>query len=158
MSGDLKEEGHRLWISGEDGPEMQTPSESRGPRKGQGHSWLLQQGCEERAPGTEGVRKGTDFMGLHAQMLRLLCDLVTPWTAARQAPLSMGFFRQEYWSELPRPPPGDLSNPGLKPRFPEMQADSLLSEPRVKLCFCMLTLIYWDRHNPETQLVRCYNM
>ena len=86
-----------MWISGEDGPEMQTPSESRGPRKGQGHSWLLQQRCEERAPGTEGVRKGTDFMGLHAQMLRLLCDLVTPWTAARQAPLSMGFFRQEHW-------------------------------------------------------------
>ena len=39
---------------------------------------------------------------------------VTPWTVARQAPLSMGFSRQEYWSELPGPPPGDLPNPGIK--------------------------------------------
>ena len=40
---------------------------------------------------------------------------VTPWTAAHQAPLSMGFFRQEYWSGLPRPPPGDLTDPESKP-------------------------------------------
>ena len=38
----------------------------------------------------------------------------TPWTVARQAPLSMGFSRQEYWSGLPFPPPGDLSNPGFE--------------------------------------------
>ena len=41
--------------------------------------------------------------------------LATPWTEARQAPLSMGFSRQEYWSGLPCPPPGDLSDPGIKP-------------------------------------------
>ena len=41
----------------------------------------------------------------------------------------MGFSRQDYWSELPCPPPGDLSNPGIKPRFPALQADSLSSEP-----------------------------
>ena len=40
---------------------------------------------------------------------------VTPWTLARQPPLSMGFSRQEYWSGLPCPPPGDLPNPGIKP-------------------------------------------
>ena len=40
---------------------------------------------------------------------------VTPWTVARQAPLSMGFSRQEYWSGLPFPSPGDLPNPGIKP-------------------------------------------
>ena len=40
---------------------------------------------------------------------------VTPWTVAHQAPLSMGFSRQEYWSELPFPSPGDLSDPGIKP-------------------------------------------
>ena len=40
----------------------------------------------------------------------------TPWTAAFQAPLSMGFSRQEYWSGLPFPPPGDLPKPGLDPR------------------------------------------
>ena len=39
----------------------------------------------------------------------------TPWTAARQAPLSMGFSRQEYWSRLPCPPPGDLPDPGIEP-------------------------------------------
>ena len=40
----------------------------------------------------------------------------TPWTVARQAPLSMGFSRREYWSGLPFPPPGDLPDPGIKPR------------------------------------------
>ena len=39
---------------------------------------------------------------------------VTPWTVAHQAPPSMGFFRQERWSGLPRPPPGDLPDPGIK--------------------------------------------
>ena len=41
----------------------------------------------------------------------------------------MGFFRQEYWSGLPCPPLGDLPNPGIEPRFPTLQADSLPSEP-----------------------------
>ena len=41
--------------------------------------------------------------------------LVTPWTAAYQAPLSMGFSRQESWSGLPCPPPGDLPDPGIEP-------------------------------------------
>ena len=53
----------------------------------------------------------------------------TPWTVALQAPLSMGFSRQEYWSGLPCPPPGDLSNPRVKPRSPALQVDSLPSEP-----------------------------
>ena len=46
-----------------------------------------------------------------------------------QAPLSMEFSRQEYWSALPRPPPGDLPNPGIEPRSPALQADSLPSQP-----------------------------
>ena len=50
-------------------------------------------------------------------------------TAACQAPLPMGFSRQEYWSESPQPPPEDLANPGIKPWSPTLQADSLpLSE------------------------------
>ena len=52
----------------------------------------------------------------------------TPWTVALQAPLSMEFFRQEYWSRLLFPPPGDLPNPGIKPTSatsPALQADSL---------------------------------
>ena len=54
---------------------------------------------------------------------------VTPWTAAYQAPPSMGFSRQEYWSGLPFPSPGDLPDPGTKPRSPTLQADALTSEP-----------------------------
>ena len=55
--------------------------------------------------------------------------LVTPWTVAHQAPLSMGFSRQAYWSWLPFPSPGDLSDPAIKPRSLALQADSLPSEP-----------------------------
>ena len=51
---------------------------------------------------------------------------VTPWTVARQAPLSMGFSRKEYWSGLPCPPPRDLEDPVIEPASPAMQADSLL--------------------------------
>ena len=53
---------------------------------------------------------------------------MTPWTAALQAPLSMGFSRQEYWSGLPFSSPGDLPDPGIKPGSPAPQADSLLLE------------------------------
>ena len=53
----------------------------------------------------------------------------TPRTVAYQAPPSMGFSRQEYWSGLPFPSPGDLPNPGIKPRSPAFQADALTSEP-----------------------------
>ena len=53
---------------------------------------------------------------------------VTLWTVAHQAPLSMEFSRQEYWSGLPFPSPGDLPNPGIKPRSPTLQADALTSE------------------------------
>ena len=53
---------------------------------------------------------------------------VTPWIIARQAHLSMGFSRQEYWSGLPFPSPGDLPDPGVEPRSPALQADSLSSE------------------------------
>ena len=52
----------------------------------------------------------------------------TPWTVTCQAPLSMGFSRQEYWSGLPFPSPGDLPNPGIEPRSPALQADSLPTE------------------------------
>ena len=54
---------------------------------------------------------------------------VTSWTVAHQAPPSMGFSRQEYWSGLPFPSPGDLPHPGIKPRSPTLQADALTSEP-----------------------------
>ena len=56
----------------------------------------------------------------------------TPWTVAYQAPPSMGFFRQEYWSGLPFPSPGDLPNPGIEPGFPALEANALTSEPSGK--------------------------
>ena len=54
--------------------------------------------------------------------------VATPWTVAHQAPLSTGFSRQEYWSGLPFPSPGDLPDSGIEPRSPALQADSLLTE------------------------------
>ena len=53
----------------------------------------------------------------------------TPWTVAYQASPSMGFSRQEYWSGLPFPSPGDLPNPGIEPGSPALQTDSLSPEP-----------------------------
>ena len=70
---------------------------------------------------------------------RLCLALASPWTVARQAPLSMGFSRQEYWSGLPFPSPGDLSNPGIEPRSPALQADSLSTELRGKPKACLST-------------------
>ena len=52
----------------------------------------------------------------------------TPWTVAYQALPSMGFSRQECWSGLPFPSPGDLSDPGIEPGSPALQADALPSE------------------------------
>ena len=56
-------------------------------------------------------------------------SLWPPWTVAHQAPLSVGFSRQEYYIELPFPFPGDLPDPGIKPRFSSLQDDPFLSEP-----------------------------
>ena len=65
---------------------------------------------------------------LVAQSCLTLCN---PMDLALQAPLSMGFSRQEYWSGCPFLPPGDLPDPGIKPRSPSLQADALLPEPPV---------------------------
>ena len=60
---------------------------------------------------------------------KLCPTLVTPWTIARQASLSMGFSKQEYWSGLPFPSPGDLPNPGIESGTPASQSDFLPTEP-----------------------------
>ena len=65
---------------------------------------------------------------MHSQLLNCVQLFVTPWIVASQAPLSMGSCRQEYWSGLPFPSPGDLPNPGIKPRSPALQVDVLPSE------------------------------
>ena len=55
-------------------------------------------------------------------------SFATPWTVACQAPLSLGFPRQEYWGGLPFPSPEDLPDPGIEPKSPTLQADSLPTE------------------------------
>ena len=62
---------------------------------------------------------------MNVQSLSRVRLFVTPWTIACKVPLTMGFSRQEYWNELPNPPPGDLPNPGIKPMSPALQVDSL---------------------------------
>ena len=62
----------------------------------------------------------------------VVSDSETIWTAAHQAPVSMGFSRQEYWSELPFPPPRDLPDPGIKPAslaFPALAGRFFTTEP-----------------------------
>ena len=81
------------------------------------------------------------FIWLHACMLsRFNCVqlLANLWTAARQVPLSLGFSRQEYWSELPCPFPGDLPNPGIKPASLHWQVGSLPLTPPGKPLFAFI--------------------
>ena len=66
----------------------------------------------------------------------------TPWTIAHQAPLSMGFSGQEYWSGLPFPSPGDLPDPGIEPGSPALQADALSSEPPGKPKSLLKEILY----------------
>ena len=71
----------------------------------------------------------------------------TPWAVARQAPLSMGFPRQEYWSQLAFSSPGDLLDPGLEPGPPTLQADSYHSVTRgAHKYVCVFVCVYIDRH------------
>ena len=69
------------------------------------------------------------LFGAHVHSLSRVQLFVTPWTVAHQSSLSMGFPRQECWSGLPFPSPGDLPDPGIKPAFSALQADSLPFEP-----------------------------
>ena len=73
---------------------------------------------------------------------------VTPWTVAHQAPPSMGLSRQEYWSGLPFPSPGDLPDPGIEPSSPALQADILTSEPPGKPCFSLPPLKWVGGSDP----------
>ena len=66
-------------------------------------------------------------MNVKVKSLSCVRLFATPCTVAHQAPPSMEFSRQEYWSGLPFPSPGDLPNPGIEPRSPPLQADALTS-------------------------------
>ena len=88
-----------------------------------------------------------------AQSSRLFA---TPWTAAHQAPLSMKFSRQGYWSGSPFPSPGDLLNPGIEPGSPALQADALPTELqgkplRGKLRLKEVTVLGGGRTSPWIQ-------
>ena len=80
----------------------------------------------------------------------VVSDSATPWTVAHQAPPSMGSSRQECWSGLPFPSPGDLPNPGMLPRSPVVQAGRLPSQPPGKLLKAYTSLraysTYWAVH------------
>ena len=69
------------------------------------------------------------MLGTSAVLLSHVQLFATPWTVARQAPLSVEFSGKEYWSGLPCPSPGDLPDAGIKPRSPALQSNSLPSEP-----------------------------
>ena len=75
------------------------------------------------------------------------CLFATPWTAAHQAPLSLGLSRQAYWSGLPFPSPGDLPDPGIKPWSPALPANSSPSEPPGKPFY---RVVYtWQSQSPS---------
>ena len=80
----------------------------------------------------------------------------TLWTVAHQAPPFMGFSRQEYWSGLPFPSPRDLSNPGIEPWSPALQADALFSEPpgRPQGLFSLVFVLFqWHTHHLKSLLI-----
>ena len=74
--------------------------------------WVLRSITMNKASGGDGI-------SIKSERCRsVVSDSATPWTVAHQAPQSMGFSRQEYWSGLPFPSPGDLPDPGIEPRSP----------------------------------------
>ena len=81
--------------------------------------------------------------------------LYDPWTVAHQAPPSMGFSRQEYWSGLPFPSPGDLPDPGIEPRSPALQADALTSAPPGKPLWKIVIYIYYVLCCAQSCLTLC---
>ena len=88
------------------------------------------------------VFKDEFVLCVHAKSLSHGQLFATPRTVAHQAPVSVGFSRQEYWHGLPCPPSGDLPDPGMEPGSPALREDSLplvlLGEPSVRACFFRL--------------------
>ena len=94
-------------------------------------------------PSMRSHRVGHDWSDLAAVAAASHIQLfVTPWTVAHQASPSMGFPRQEHWSRLQSPSPGDLPNPGMKPRSPILAGRFFTTEPSGKLYECLYRNIY----------------
>ena len=91
------------------------------------------------------------FGGLVAKSCQTLCD---PWTVAHQAPLSLGLPRQEYWSGLPFPSPGDLPNSGIEPTSPALAGRSFTAEPAGKPGQVYACLVYICICTPLKMLAR----
>ena len=90
-------------------------------------------GCRQLRSQKGGVGKCGDFMmGCCCLVIELCILFATPWTVAHQAPLSMQFPRQGYWSGLPVSPPGDLPDPGIKPASPALAGRFFTAEPPEK--------------------------
>ena len=88
----------------------------------------LQSTGSQRVGHTEPLQEPSSITGGGGVVTKSCPTLATPWTVALQAPLSMGFSRQEYWSGLPFPSPANLPDPGIEPRSPALQAGDLLTE------------------------------
>ena len=86
--------------------------------------------------------------------LRHVQLFVTLWMVAHHAPLSMRFSRQEYWSGLPFPSPGDLSDPGMEPRSPASWVDSLPSEPPGKAFLGVVEIKRPDRRKNQVYVTQ----
>ena len=99
--------------------------------------------------------KKAQCMHVHAQSLSRVRLLATLWPVACQAPLSMGFSRQAYWSGEPFPSPRDLPNPGIKPGSHALQADSSPSEPPRKPCLLLIHTIcfisFYGRYHKQSE-------
>ena len=80
------------------------------------------------------VMMAAEHLLANARGLRVSSSFLIPEAIARQAPLSMGFPRQEYWSGLPLPAPGDLPDPGIEPTFPALAGGFFTTVPRGKSC------------------------
>ena len=99
----------------------------------------------------EGRKKGREKGRKEGKSLSHVRLFAILWTVAHQAPPHMGFSRQEFWSGLLFPSPGDLPNPGVKPGSPALQADALPSQPPGKppssICVqkCFLSILYMSQ-------------
>ena len=93
------------------------------------------------------------FLRSEVKSLSRVQLFATPWTIAYQAPQSMGFSRQECWSRLQFPSPGDIPDPGIEPGSPTLQADALPSEPPGKPLLTVKDLLYSTGNSTQYSVI-----